>query len=132
MGKREMEELLGLGHIQDKRRIPGTELVEGREFRYVRHEGGAQFGLFFTKLIWHVDPPIPSGGGAMIEGCEITLPSGELFQAISYKGDIDGWRSQVQRGAEALKVSVARISGGSIVLGENQSFLLSDCKVRFY
>lgn len=127
----QMEKLLGLGAIPTERTIPGAQLVEGREFRYISAGNKEEFGIFFKKLIRHISPPVPTNGGAMIEGCTITLPNNEVFQAISYKGDIEGWRLQVEQGAEALNAKVAKIDGDSIVSANGQSFPLTECKIDF-
>jgi len=131
MTTKQMETLLGLGPIQTERTVPGTQPIEGREFCYVSGKNQEEFEIFFKKLIRHVSPPIPKNGGAMIEGCKITLPDGEVFQAISYKGDIEGWRLQIEQGARSLNATLARIDADSIVLEENQSFCLIDCGIDF-
>lgn len=131
MATNKMETLLGLGSIQMDRIIPGMQLIEGREFCYVSNQCQEDFVTFFKKLIRHVSPPIPQSGGAMIEGCKITLPDGEVFQAFSYKGDIAGWRLQIEQGAKSLNVRLARIDADSIVLDDSQSFFLKDCKIDF-
>lgn len=131
MATNQMEKLLGLGAIQTERTIPGTQRFEGRECQYVVDGGQEEFRVFFKKLIRHVSPPIPKNGGAIIEGCKITLPNGVALQAISYKGDIEGWRFQIERGAEALNVQLAKIVGDVVVFADAQSFLLSDCRIDF-
>ena len=131
MTTNQMEALLGLGSIQTKRTVPGTQPIEGREFRYVSNGSQDEFGMLFKKLIRYVSPPIPKSGGAMIDGCKITLPDGEVFQAISYKGDFEGWRLQVEQGAKALNVKLAEIDADSIVLADAQSFCLRDCRIDF-
>lgn len=131
MSKKKMEELLGLGSIERNRIVPGIQPIEGREFCYIADEGQEDFGIFFKKIIRCIASPIPQNGGAMIEGCKITLPNGEVFQAISYKGDIEGWRMQIEQGARALNVKLARIDEGAIVLDNIRSFLLIDCRIDF-
>ena len=113
--------------------MPGTRLVEGREFRYVSNKSQGKFDKLFHKL-WNVPPIIPQNGGALIEGCKITLPNGDIFEAVSYKGDIDGWRQQLEQGAKALKEEWARMDmdTDSIVLDDMRSFRLEDCNIDFY
>lgn len=129
--KNRMEEVLGLGSIEWNRIVPGIRPIEGREFCYIADEGQGDFGKIFKKIIHYISPPVPQNGGAMIEGCKITLPNGGVFQAISYKGDIEGWRMQIEQGAQALNVKLARIDGESIVLDNIHSFLLKDCRIDF-
>lgn len=126
-----IEALLNLGSIRTARIIPGTQPTDGREFCYVSDGGKEEFAAFFKKLIRFVAPPIPKDGGALIEGCKITLPNGEILQAISYKGDIEGWRCQVEQGAKALGAKVAKIDGESIVLDDEQSIRLAACQIEF-
>lgn len=130
------EELLErvLGHpIRKERRVPGTYLVEGREYRYVSNKSQVKFGELFHEIC-SVPPCIPQNGGALVEGCKITLPNGEIFEAVSYKGDIEGWRQQLEQGAKALNEEVARIDidTDSIVLNDMRSFRLADCIIDFY
>jgi hypothetical protein len=48
------------------------------------------------------------------------LPNGDIFEAVSYKGDIEGWRQQLEQGAKALNEELARIDidTDSIVLND--------------
>jgi hypothetical protein len=128
----EMEKILGLGEIQRERSVPGRQEVAGREFRYVLDDGREPFSSFFKRLIRHAEPPLPASGGVMIEGCALTLPGGDVWQAISYKGDIPGWRRQIELGAEALHVKIASFSGDALVLPGGEVVGLADCKAQFY
>ena len=132
MDKKLLERVLG-HPIRKERRVPGTYLVEGREFCYVSNKSQVKFGELFHKL-FNVPPIIPQNGGALIEGCKITLPNGDIFEAVSYKGDIEGWRQQLEQGAKALNEEVARIDidTDSIVLDDMRSFRLEDCNIDFY
>lgn len=127
-----LEHVLG-GPIPKERRVPGTYLVEGREYRYVSNKSQVKFGKLFHE-IFNVPPSIPQAGGALIEGCKITLPNGDIFEAVSYKGDIEGWRQQLEQGAKALNEELARIDidTDSIVLNDTRSFRLTDCIIDFY
>lgn len=130
------EELLEkvLGHpVRKERRVPGTYFVEGREYRYVSNKNQVKFGKLFHELC-NVPSSIPQNGGALIEGCKITLPNGDIFEAVSYKEDIEGWRQQLEQGAKAFNEEVARIDmdTDSIVLNDMQSFRLTDCIIDFY
>lgn len=127
-----MEELLGIGPIHKERIVPGTRLVEGREFCYVSNRNQEKFDMLFKKIIRYISPPIPKNGGIIIEECSITLPNGDIFEAISYKGDIEGWRLQIEQGAKALNEKVARIDKDSIVLDDMRSFHLTDCRINFH
>ena len=123
-----------LGHpICKERRVPGTYFVEGREYRYVSNKRQVKIGKLFHEL-FNVPPIIPQNGGAILEGCKITLPNGDIFEAVSYKGDIKKWRQQLEQGAKALNEELARIDidTDSIVLNDMRSFRLTDCIIDFY
>lgn len=116
------------------REIPGATPVEWREYCYVSDDGCNKFigkGLF-DKLTGQIDPPIPTGGGAMAENCKLWLPSGELLHALSYKGDIDGWRKQIEQGAKQLGLFTGKIVNNEITLSDGRSFELAMCKFEFY
>lgn len=118
----------------DEREIPGTISFEWREFRYVSDDGHEKFvgkGLF-DKLTNKINPPIPTDGGAISENCKLWLPSGELLHALSYKGDIDGWREQVEQGARQLGLFTGKIVNNKVILSDGRSYELTECKVEFY
>lgn len=127
-----MEELLGIGSIHKERIVPGTRLVEGREFCYVSNRNQEKFDMLFKKIIRYISPPIPKHGGFIIEECSISLPNGVIFEAISYRGDLEGWRLQIEQGAKAFHEKVAWIDKDSIVLDDMQSFYLTDCRIDFH
>lgn len=117
-----------------EREVPGVVPVEWREYCYVSDDGCDKFvgkGLF-DKLTSQIEPPIPKSGGVMTENCKLWLPSGELLHAISYKGDLDGWRMQIEQGAKILGLFIGKIISGRIVLSDARSYDLSDCTVEFY
>lgn len=120
--------------IYNEREIPGLIPVEWREYRYVSDDGYDKFvgkGLF-DKVINKIEPPIPTSGGAITENCKLWLPSGELLHALSYKGDIEGWRKQIEQGANELGLLTGKIVGGEIILSDNRNYALSVCRIEFY
>lgn len=125
-----MEDILGLGPIDTERKIPGTSLVEGREYRYVSCSANTDIAMLFKKVIREINPPLAKNGGAVNEGCKVILPSGECYFAVSYKGDIEGWRQQIEQGAIALELSIAKITQDKFLLSDGGEFLLSDCKFQ--
>jgi hypothetical protein len=119
---------------ENQRKIPGTFITECREYRYISDDGHDKFfrnGLF-KKLTSQINPPIPKNGGTITENCKLWLPSGELLHALSYRGDIDGWREQIEQGAAQLGLFAGKIAGDKITLSDGRYYELSDCKVEFY
>lgn len=110
--------------------IPGSVHVEGREFIYFEDNGHDTFSKQFGALIDGLDPGIATSGSIGEEGCKIRLPDGRLFHALSYKGDFEGWRKDIETGAKARGVRLATIQADKIVLYNGESFLLTDCKIE--
>lgn len=121
------------------RHIPGTIKVEGREYLYISDDGED----LFTKggrtvkgqsLFDKVNSlfKIAQSGGVISENCKLRLPTNELFHGLSYKGDIEGWRKQIEQGAEQLGLLTGEISENNIELSDGRIYALSDCKVEFY
>lgn len=97
--------------------VPGTVPITGRRFLYVEDRGGESFAKSgFHRLLGAVDPPHMKSGGAMVEGCEAVIADGTRFQAVSYKGDLDGWRRQLEEGARQLGLRLADMSDGGLVI----------------
>jgi len=126
-----MEELLDLGSFDKERTIPGTRKSGNREYLYLSSPKGKSFDALFRKVVRFVTPPLMKGGGVGTEGCKIELPNGEIFQAISYKEDLDGWRKQITQGALANNVKIAQIEGEKIKLESGKAFLLNECHIEF-
>lgn len=126
-----MESLLGLGPIARRRTIPGTQSSTDTEVRYVSVPGSEPFEAFFKKLVRQVTPLIPKAGAALNEACVICPPDGTRLHAISYRGDIDGWRRQISEGAAALAASLARLEGDRLVMPNGRAYRLDECQVSF-
>lgn len=121
------------------RHIPGTIKVEGREYLYISEDGED----FFTKNSRAVEKQslfdkvtslfeIAQSGGVISENCKLRLPTNELFHGLSYKGDIEGWRKQIEQGAELLGLLTGKISENNLELSDGRIYALSDCKIEFY
>ncbi len=114
-----------------ERIIPGKSAVEGREYIYISDNGKNEFSKIFNTLTEQVKPRNATSGGAIVEGCKIWLPDNEgLFHAISYKGDVEGWRKDFELGAKALNLLIAKIKDNNIVISNEKSFNLSDCIIE--
>lgn len=127
-----LEKILG-GKIEqrDARVIPGTVEIEGSRVVYFSDDGLNDFSDQFDALTEHAIPRQAKRGGRSDSGCKITLPDGQLFHAISYHGDLDGWRKDIETGARALHLALASIEADQFVTSDGRTFALSDCKVEF-
>ncbi len=129
---KKIEEILGIHSLGRQRAIPGSILVEGREYWYIEDDGMGDFNSLFLKVVLAIDPPHHTRGGALTGGCELTLPDGRKFHALSYKGDLEGWREQIAQGAKKLGLDFARAIGGKLILSTGDEVPMSACEPRFY
>jgi hypothetical protein len=130
--REELERILG-GKIEqrDQREIPGSNPVSGTEFLYFEDDGKNKPKKQFNLLLDSAGTIAATSGGVISDGCRISVPAGELFHALSYHGDIAGWRAAVQAGASARGLLLARIVANQFVISDGRSFLLSECKIEF-
>jgi hypothetical protein len=125
-----MESILG-GKIGYDKTIPGTFAIEGKEFVYFSDDGNNTARKQFNALTQYTNPPYARNGGVTSQGCTITLPDGSVFHAIAYHGDLEGWRKDIEGGAQALHVFLARIEDEQFVISDGRSFSLTSCEVIF-
>lgn len=76
--------------------IPGSQAVPGREYIYVEILEGEDFGDVFRNVTDCRDSAIriPSSGGAINHLFRAKLKDETTFAAMSYKGDLNGWRNK--------------------------------------
>lgn len=118
------------GIVSLERRIPGTVARDDRGYVYFADDGSADFGRQFTDLVRFHQPNCATSGGVLEEGCRIRLPAGSVFHAISYKGDLDGWRRQIELGARGLQRELATIEGDRFALSDGRVYPLADCTIE--
>jgi hypothetical protein len=109
--------------------IPGTVPVEGVETAYFCD--GSVGGERFHELTLHSKPLHAQRGGVSGGGCHLTLPDGSIFHAIEYHDDIAGWRRDIEEGAAAQKITLAKIEGDKFVISDGRVFELSACTAKF-
>lgn len=127
-----LEQALG-GKLErkDARVIPGTAQVDGTEIVYFADDGRHPFRKQFRVLTEYTNPPHAQSGGVNEQGCKITLPDGQLFHAIGYHGDLAGWRKDIEAGAQALGLLLARIDGDRFFVSDGRVIELTDCTIQF-
>lgn len=127
-----MEKILG-GRLErvSERTIPGEAAVEGVEFIYFSDDRKNKLRRQFRNLTEACNPPNAKYGGVNDRGCTIKIPTGEIFHAIGYHGDIDGWRKDIECSAADLGILLASISRNCLVISDGRKFRLADCDVEF-
>lgn len=125
--------------ITDNRNIPGAIKVAGREFLYISDDGNDFFtqtssGLGKQSLFDLVTSlfEIAQSGGVISENCKLWLPTNELFHGLSYKGDLEGWRKQIEMGAEKLGLLTCRITDENVELSDGRIYSLIECEFELY
>jgi hypothetical protein len=128
----QLEKILG-ARIErlDARVIPGTVNVEGQRTVYFLDDKKNSFSKQFRKVTTYTNPPHAKSGGVNERGCEITLPNAQRFFAISYHGDLEGWKKDIEAGAQALSLLLAEISDNNFVISDGRVVSLEDCEVKF-
>ncbi|CNI82179.1 Uncharacterised protein [Yersinia rohdei] len=107
------------------------ERTEGMDVIYFSDDGKNTPKKQFNDLIDSVEPRNAKSGGRNAEGCNITLPDGQLFYAMGYHGDIEGWRKDIEAGAKRLGLFLAHIEGDRFIVSDGRSFALSECTIEF-
>lgn len=110
--------------------IPGTEVRSGRGYLYLQSLSTDSFRDLFPRITRYGDGPLPKAGGAINEEVRLTIPTGESFSAISFKGDLDGWRSKILECAGAENLLWAQIAGDDFVVSDGRSFSVESCRVE--
>lgn len=124
-----MEEILG--PIELERKVPGTRPGESAKVRYVSFQEPNRPSDVFREVTRAVKPPLPQGGGVVLQGCILTLPDGLRFYALSFHIDVEGWQRQIEEGARMLGLVSARLENEVLHLSDGRSILLADCKIEF-
>lgn len=131
MEKREqLEKILG-GKITsfDEEPLPGMEASADSEVVYFAEHSSEDIADQMRQLARQVSPPLLKHGSVGTTMHKLTAPTGEVFHAIRYRGDIEGWRRQIEEGARALGVVLGRIEDGRVLaLSTGRKISLSDCK----
>src|SRR5262245_42998325 len=104
--RKQLEDALGLGVIGGPRAVPGADKSDDSEVRYLSFKGPTDLDELFHRVLNVPGVPTPSHGGALARNCIIRIPNEESFFALSYSGDVDGWRRKVEDGARVLGLKV--------------------------
>jgi hypothetical protein len=125
-----LETILG-GKIEQRadRTAPGITPVTGVEFIYYEDFETSSASGHFRTLLDSAGELVASHGGIVSDSCRIEAPNGECFRALSFHGDLDGWRTAVEAGARTLGLRLARIEDDHLIISDGQSVPLSECKV---
>ncbi|MBC5784229.1 hypothetical protein H8N03_14855 [Ramlibacter sp. USB13] len=112
-----------------EQQLPGLVPSSTAEVVYFQDDGRLSLYDQFDRLTEHIAPPLAKHGGVTTTKHTLRVPDGQLFHAIKYRGDVEGWRRQIAEGAKKLGVILGSIQNGStFILSDGRAFVLSDCK----
>jgi hypothetical protein len=116
--------------------IPGVEIFEPREYRYILINENEKFenktkGIF-SKITTCHEEPLPEGG-ILAEGFIIVTPNNEKYYGLSYRGNIEGWRKEIEKNAELDNRKFGKIINKDIFwINDNTEYNLKDCEYYGY
>ena len=127
--RQQMDRILG-GNIRSlhEQELPGLVRTPGAsEVVYFADDGALALEDQMYRHLSRVAPSMPKSGGVHATKHTLRLPTGELFHAIKYRGDVAGWQTQIQEGAKLLGVVLGTIEEGWVfALSDGRRIALSD------
>jgi hypothetical protein len=129
----DIEKILG-GKLErrDARIVPGLHhVVDGQMAIYYQDDGKTSQKLLFRTLLDGVTERSAKFGGRISDPCTIRAPDGTLFRAMICRGDMEGWRRDVEAGTRALGLLIASIDGENFKICDGRQFSLRDCVIMF-
>lgn len=115
-----------------KKLIPGTVPVEGREFFYIECHPNEGFDeIMDAALSARPDIALPSDGGVIEGKARIKLEGVCALLAVSYRGDLDGWRRKLAAYCEEEDRLWGVVTGRFLVLSNGSKLPLAECEVNF-
>jgi hypothetical protein len=103
--------------------------VSGREYAYIECMTPERFKKMFFTIGDHAGSPLPTSGGIINEEATIRLPGGRLMCAVSYRGDMEGWRRMASEWCKDQMIMFGVVQGQVIVLSNGEEFALTDCEL---
>lgn len=127
-----METVLGSDIAQpDELEVPGSKDSDCDRVLYFTVNKGKNARALFQKILNFSNPPNAQSGGAHEGGCLITTMTAEVFCSVQFRGDLVGWRKDIELGAAAVGSELATIENGNLVTFDGRSFSLAECTIEF-
>jgi hypothetical protein len=115
------------------RTIPGMIEVEEREFIYIDTLMGEGFDTVVDEaLAGSPDLPLPKSGDVIEEKARIILLDGcTSLLALSYQGDLAGWRNKIGAYCHSTNRKWGIVSGRKVELSDGGVLVLDECNFKF-
>jgi hypothetical protein len=130
--RKQLDNALGGPFKRDIDYVPGVITRDWEEVIYFQDD---QSDLDYWKQLTKITESgmsVPVKGGAILgSSCQIKLPDQSRFFCVSFWKDLPGWRCRIMKGAEILKVPLAKIEKELIVVNDGRIVELSRSKISF-
>jgi hypothetical protein len=114
------------------RPLPGTVDVEGREFIYIQVPTGGTFSRLVPDILASCPAaPLPRAGGVLEEKARLVLPDKTSLLAISFKGDLTGWRNKIVGYCNERGRKWAVVRDQVLAVSDGTEVPVSACEVEF-
>ena len=123
-----LQKILGVDKVDDLA-LPGTRPRDAGKVIYVVLPAGADPSDEFDRVTSRIDPPIPQSGAVLFDHWLVKTPAGGTFYPLYFHSDVDGWRQQIELGADQLGLEMAKVEGDKFMVADGSIFLLSECVV---
>jgi hypothetical protein len=112
-------------------RLPGVWYAQGRQTAFFHVPDGADPKTLFRQLFDAVQDPRAQDGGVVENGCFLTTPDGDTFQAITWHGNrLGAWRRDFAESTQAQGIMTARFNGRRFQTSEGKSYWFRDMVVE--
>ncbi len=99
---------------------------------YVEVSAGERCSQLLTEVLSSSPgDPLPTSGGVNEENVRITLQDKTLLLAISYKGDLAGWRKKIVSFCGEKRKRCGIPKNGTLILSDGTDLPLLDADVAF-
>lgn len=112
-------------------RLPGIWYASGRQTGFFHVPDGTNPKLLFKQLFRGVQTPRTTQGGVVENGCFVTTPDGDEFQAITWHGKrLRAWRRDFVESTQAQGIVTARFHGRRFMTSADQRYWFRDLLVE--
>lgn len=111
--------------------LPEYAKGQGREAIYIEAPLDADFHELMGDVF--ATPSAnerPSPGGCIEEKVWLTLPDGTSLLAMSFKGDLDGWRKAFHRYCQSTGRKSAVLAGETLLLCDGTTVPVARCSIH--
>ncbi|UWQ95386.1 hypothetical protein K3728_17170 [Rhodobacteraceae bacterium M385] len=112
-------------------RLPGIWYASDRQTGFFLVPDGADRKAMFRRLFTATESRRAKDGGVVENGCYLTTPDGDLFQAITWHGKrLGAWRRDFAESTEAQGIVTARFHGRRLMTSDGRRYWFRDLVVE--